>query len=108
MRKTSSKIISFSKPGGCPENGEYYTIAGLSSAMISDSSPTLDLIQRAAACFNVSVIDLIGDSHHNSPHSPGPPSPFLARFDKIRSLSRKDQLFLLRFIDTFIFLQKNS
>ena len=65
-------------------------------------NPSLDFIQRAAEALDVSVAELLGSQPKAARGKPGPPPQLQLRFDQIRRLPRKEQEFVLRFIDTVL------
>jgi transcriptional regulator with XRE-family HTH domain len=65
-------------------------------------NPSLDFIQRAAEALDVSVAELLGSESKAARGRPGPTPQLQLRFDQIRRLPRKEQEFVLRFIDTVL------
>ena len=65
-------------------------------------NPSLDFIQRAAEALDVSVAELLGSQPKNSRGKPGPPPQLQLRFEQLRRLPRKEQEFVIRFIDTVL------
>jgi len=65
-------------------------------------NPSLDFIQRAAEALDVSVAELLGSQPKATRGKPGPTPQLQLRFDQIRRLPRKEQEFVLRFIDTVL------
>ena len=65
-------------------------------------NPSLDFIQRAAEVLDVSVGELLGSQPRRSRSKPGPPSQLEVRFDKIKRLPRKEQEFVIKFLDTVL------
>jgi transcriptional regulator with XRE-family HTH domain len=65
-------------------------------------NPSLDFIQRAAEALDVSVAELLGSESKAARGKPGPTPQLQLRFDQIRRLPRKEQEFVLRFIDTVL------
>ncbi|MGH9930918.1 MAG: helix-turn-helix domain-containing protein [Pyrinomonadaceae bacterium] len=65
-------------------------------------NPSLDFIQRAAEALDVSVAELLGSESNSKKGKPGPTPQLQLRFDQIRRLPRKEQEFVLRFIDTVL------
>jgi transcriptional regulator with XRE-family HTH domain len=67
-------------------------------------NPSLDVIQKLAEALEVSVPELLGvemkAAHKRS--KPGPAPQLQLRFERIQRLPRKDQEFILRFLDTFL------
>ena len=67
------------------------------------TNPTLEFIQKCAETLNVDVVDLIGDSSDSeSTRKKGPKSKLETRFEKIRSLSKKDQSLAIDMLDRII------
>lgn len=74
------------------------------------ANPSLDFIERAAQALDVSVLVLIGGDKYSSNSlsrspsrsRPGPTPQLLIRFEQISRLPRKHQVFILKFIDTFL------
>jgi hypothetical protein len=50
----------------------------------------------------VSVAELLGSQPKAARGKPGPPPHLQLRFDQIRRLPRKEQKFVIRFIDTVL------
>ena len=80
-------------------------------------NPTLDFVQRAAAALDVSLTALLDQETTNSKEAkaqssaskdsptrrrPGPVPQLQLRFERIRRLPRKDQEFIIKFLDTFL------
>ena len=65
-------------------------------------NPSLDFIQRAAEALDVSVAELLGSQPKAARGKPGPPPQLQLRFEQIRRLPRKEQEFVIRFIDTVL------
>jgi transcriptional regulator with XRE-family HTH domain len=65
-------------------------------------NPSLDFIQRAAEAVDVAVAALLGSEPKNSRGKPGPTPQLQLRFEQIRRLPRKEQEFVIRFIDTVL------
>jgi len=65
-------------------------------------NPALDFIERAAVALEVSVADLLGSQPHTTRAKPGPVSQLQLRFEQLRRLPRKEQEFVIRFIDTIL------
>lgn len=63
-------------------------------------NPSLDFIQRAAEALDVSVAELLGSQPKAARGKPGPTPQLQLRFEQIRRLPRKEQEFVIRFIDT--------
>ncbi len=66
------------------------------------ANPSLAFIQRAATVLEVSTVDLVGNESHNARSRPGPPPALALRFEQIRQLPRKEQDFVIRFLDTVL------
>ena len=68
-------------------------------------NPSVQFVRRAAELFETSVDDLLG---HQAPASagagkkPGPAPKLQERFERVRQLPRKDQEFILQFLDTYL------
>ena len=65
-------------------------------------NPTLEFIQRAALALDVSAAELLGGEPTKTRSKPGPTPQLLLRFERIRRLPRKDQEFLIKFLDTYL------
>jgi transcriptional regulator with XRE-family HTH domain len=65
------------------------------------ANPSLAFIQRAAKVLGVSAAELVG-SENNARSRPGPPPALALRFEQIRQLARKEQEFVIRFLDTVL------
>ncbi|MGH9972112.1 MAG: helix-turn-helix domain-containing protein [Pyrinomonadaceae bacterium] len=65
-------------------------------------NPALGFIERAAAALEVSVADLLGSQPHTTRAKPGPVSQLQRRFEQVKLLPRKEQEFVLRFLDTVL------
>lgn len=65
-------------------------------------NPSLDFIQRAAEALDVSVAELLGSQPKNARVKSGPPPQLQLRFEQLRRLSRKEQEFVIRFINTVL------
>ena len=65
-------------------------------------NPSLDFIQRAAEALDVSVAELLGSQPRAARGKPGPTPQLQLRFEQIRRLPRKEQEFVIRFIDTVL------
>jgi len=67
-------------------------------------NPSLEVIQKLAEALEVSVPELLGvdmkAAHKRS--KPGPTPQLQLRFERIQRLPRKEQEFILRFLDTFL------
>jgi len=62
-------------------------------------NPSLDFIQRAAEALDVSVAELLGSQPKAARGKAGPTPQLQLRFEQIRRLPRKEQDFIIRFID---------
>jgi transcriptional regulator with XRE-family HTH domain len=65
-------------------------------------NPSLAFIQRAAEVLEVSVAELVGGEPEPARNRPGPPPQLARRLDQIRRLPRKEQEFVIRFLDTVL------
>lgn len=65
-------------------------------------NPSLAFIQKAAKVLEVPAADLVGNESNNPKAKPGPPPALAMRFDRIRQLPRKEQDFVIRFLDTVL------
>jgi len=65
-------------------------------------NPALDFIERAAQALEVSVADLLGSQPHTTRTKPGPVSQLQRRFEQVKLLPRKEQEFVLKFLDTVL------
>jgi len=65
-------------------------------------NPSLAFIERAAEVLEVSVAELLGSDTKPSQSRPGPTSALSIRFEQVRKLPRKDQDFVIRFLDTVL------
>ncbi len=65
-------------------------------------NPALDFIERAAAALEVSVAELLGSQPHTQRAKPGPASQLERRFERVKLLPRKEQEFVLKFLDTVL------
>jgi transcriptional regulator with XRE-family HTH domain len=65
-------------------------------------NPSLDFIQRAAEVLGVSVGELLGSEPKATRGRPGPTPQLQLRFEQIRRLPRKEQEFIIRFLDTVL------
>ena len=66
------------------------------------ANPSLAFIQKAAKVLEVSTADLVGNESNNPKSKPGPPPALALRFERIRQLPRKEQDFVIRFLDTVL------
>ncbi len=65
-------------------------------------NPSLAFIQKAAKVLEVSTVDLVGNESNNTKSKAGPPPALALRFERIRQLPRKEQDFVIRFLDTVL------
>lgn len=65
-------------------------------------NPSLDFIQRAAEALDVSVVELLGSQSKAARGKPGSNPQLQLRLEQIRRLPRKEQEFVIRFIDTVL------
>jgi transcriptional regulator with XRE-family HTH domain len=65
-------------------------------------NPSRAFIERAAEALEVSVAELLGSEPRLARGRPGPPPALALRFEQIRELPRKEQEFVLRFLDTVL------
>lgn len=68
-------------------------------------NPSLDFVQRAAVALGVSVAELAGEKLPPATaarRSPGPQSQLQRRFEQVKQLPRKQQEFVLQFLDTVL------
>jgi len=67
-------------------------------------NPSLALIEQLAEALEVSPADLLGvetrATHKRG--KPGPTPQLQLRFERVQRLSRKDQEFIIRFLDTVL------
>ncbi|HJP91197.1 MAG TPA: hypothetical protein VJ875_04525 [Pyrinomonadaceae bacterium] len=68
----------------------------------STGNPSLDFIQRATKALDVSVAELVGSQSIAARGKPGPSPQLQLRFEHIRRLPRKEQEFVICFIDTVL------
>jgi len=66
------------------------------------ANPSLVFIQRAAKVLEVSTVELVGNESNKARSRPGPPPALALRFEQIRKLPRKEQDFIIRFLDTVL------
>ncbi|MCW5971693.1 MAG: helix-turn-helix transcriptional regulator [Blastocatellales bacterium] len=64
-------------------------------------NPSLALIEQAAA-LKVSVAELLATEPQTARRKPGPASQLELRLERIKRLPRKDQEFVIRFLDTIL------
>lgn len=68
-------------------------------------NPSLDFVQRAALALGMSVAELAGEKlppATAAQRSPGPQSQLQRRFEQVKHLPRKQQEFVLQFLDTVL------
>lgn len=66
-------------------------------------NPSVEFVRRAARVLGVSMTDLIGENKVAQVRSkPGPASQLEQRIEKIKQLPRKEQEFVLKFLDTVL------
>lgn len=65
-------------------------------------NPSLSFIERAAESLEVSVAELVGSDPRLSRGRPGPLPQIARRIEQIRQLPRKEQEFVIRFLDTVL------
>jgi transcriptional regulator with XRE-family HTH domain len=66
------------------------------------ANPSLALIEQAAAALEVSVAELLGSEPQTARRKPGPASQLELRVARIKRLPRKEQEFIIRFLDTVL------
>ena len=66
------------------------------------ANPSLTFIERASEVLGVSPAELLGSDEKPAQARPGPISALSQRFEQVRKLPRKDQDFVIRFLDTVI------
>jgi ribosome-binding protein aMBF1 (putative translation factor) len=66
------------------------------------ANPSLAFIRKAAKVLEVSTAELVGNESNNTRSRPGPPPALALRFEQIRQLPRKEQEFVMRFLDTVL------
>jgi transcriptional regulator with XRE-family HTH domain len=66
------------------------------------ANPSLAFIRKAAKVLEVSTVDLVGNESNNPKSKPGPPPALALRFERIRQLPRREQDFVIRFLDTVL------
>ena len=74
-------------------------------------NPSLDFVQRAAQALGVSVAELAGEKlppTTTARRSPGPQSHLQRKFGQVRRLPRKQQEFVLQFLDTVLQNAENA
>ena len=65
-------------------------------------NPALQFIEQAAEALEVSVAELLGSETKAARSKPGPTPQLQLRFERIKKLPRKDQEFVIRFLDTVL------
>jgi len=66
------------------------------------ANPTLDFIEKAAEALEVTVADLLGSQPNTMRAKPGPVSQLERKFEQVKLLPRKQQEFVLQFLDTVL------
>jgi transcriptional regulator with XRE-family HTH domain len=64
--------------------------------------PPLAFIRRAEKGREVPPVELVGTESNTPRNRPGPPPALALRFEQIRQLPRKEQEFVIRFLDTVL------
>jgi transcriptional regulator with XRE-family HTH domain len=65
-------------------------------------NPSLAFIERSAQALEVSVAELLGSEPKHRRNRPGPSPQLAQRLEQIRLLPRKEQEFVIRFLDTVL------
>jgi transcriptional regulator with XRE-family HTH domain len=65
-------------------------------------NPSLAFIERAAEALEVTVAELLGSEAKSVRNRPGPSPQLTRRIEQIRLLPRKEQEFVIRFLDTVL------
>lgn len=65
-------------------------------------NPSLAFIERSAQALEVSVAELLGSEPRHYRGRPGPAPQLAQRLEQIRLLPRKEQEFVIRFLDTVL------
>jgi transcriptional regulator with XRE-family HTH domain len=65
-------------------------------------NPSLSFIERAAESLKISVAELVGIEPRLARGKPGPSPQLARRIEQIRELPRKEQEFVMRFLDTVL------
>jgi transcriptional regulator with XRE-family HTH domain len=65
-------------------------------------NPSLAFIERSAQALEVSVAELLGSEPKHGRNRPGPAPQLAQRLEQIRLLPRKEQEFVIRFLDTVL------
>jgi transcriptional regulator with XRE-family HTH domain len=65
-------------------------------------NPSLAFMERAAEALDVSVAELLGSKPNPARSRPGPTPALALRFEQIRQLPRREQDFVIRFLDTVL------
>ncbi len=63
-------------------------------------NPALEVIRKCAKVLGVSAMALLGEDAPPCRAKPGPVSQLQRRFEQIKKLPRKEQEFILKFLDT--------
>ena len=65
-------------------------------------NPSLAFIERAAEALEVTVAELLGSEAKSVRNRPGPSPQLTRRIEQIRLLPRKEQEFVIRYLDTVL------
>jgi len=65
-------------------------------------NPSLAFMERAAEALEVTIAELLGSEAKCIRHRPGPSPQLTRRIEQIRLLPRKEQEFVIRFLDTVL------
>lgn len=65
-------------------------------------NPALEVVRRAANALGVNPAELLGSQPQPTRAKPGPASHLERRFEQVKRLPRKEQDFVLKFLDTVI------
>jgi transcriptional regulator with XRE-family HTH domain len=66
------------------------------------ANPSLAFIERAAAALEIPAAELLGNDGKRARGRPGPSPQLARRLEQIRLLPRKEQEFVIRFLDTVL------
>jgi transcriptional regulator with XRE-family HTH domain len=66
------------------------------------ANPSLAFIERAAAALEIPAAELVGNDGKRPRGRPGPSPQLARRLEQIRLLPRKEQEFVIRFLDTVL------
>lgn len=72
------------------------------------ANPSVGFIERAAEALDVPVTELVGRAPSRTRAKRGPVSVLDARIDEVKKLPRKEQEFVMKFLDTVIERAKAS